>query len=80
MKKRMTEHEEALAKTIMLSMIEHFKEGTEKVNSDFALRAMALALAGLISNCGRKRKEFLNFMAAAWDEMAVANRKIDGAS
>lgn len=80
MKRKMTEEEEAFAKEIMLYMIESFKRGTELSNSDFALRAMALGLAGLISNCGRKRKEFLNFMAAAWDEMAVANRKIDGAS
>lgn len=79
MKKKMTEQEEAFAKEVMLLMIDAFKRGTELSNSDFALRAMALGLAGLVSNCGRKRKEFLNFMTHAWEEMAVANRKLDGA-
>lgn len=75
---KMSESECATA--IILSMMDHFKTGTEQVNSDFALRTMALALAGLVSNCRKKRKEFLNFMANAWDKHANARRKIEAAS
>jgi hypothetical protein len=76
--KRMSETE--CAAVIIWAMTEHFKTGTEQVNSDFALRTMALALAGFVSNCRKKRKEFLNFMANAWDDHANARRKIEAAS
>jgi hypothetical protein len=68
------------AAAIMQSMAEQFKTGTEQVNSDFALRTMALTLAGIVNNCQKKRKEFLNFMANAWDEHMAARRKLDAAS
>lgn len=76
----MTPDEEARATEIMQSMIDHFKNATDKGNSDFALRCMAIGLAGIIYNCGRKRKEFLHFMAWAWDDQERARRKLDGAS
>lgn len=80
MKKPMTPEQEAFATEIMQSMIDHFKKATDQGNSDFALRCMAIGFAGIIYNCGRKRKEFLNFMTWAWDDQARARRKIDGAS
>jgi hypothetical protein len=77
---KMTEAEEEFAKRVLLQMLDAFKEGTNVSNSDFVLRAMALGLAGIMRNCGRNRKEFLHFMARAWDEQLAARRKIDGAS
>lgn len=77
---KMTEAEEAFAKEVLLQMLDAFKRGTELSNSDFVLRAMALGLAGIIRQCGKNRKEFLHFMARAWDEQVAARKKIDGAS
>lgn len=68
------------AANIIQSMVEHFKTGTEQVNSDFVLRTMAITLAGFVNNCKKKRKEFLNFMASAWDDQITARRKLDAAS
>lgn len=69
--------EESVATDIMQTMLDHFKTGTDRINSDFVLRTMATVLAGMVRNCGKSRKQFLNFMAHAWDEHAVVLRKIE---
>lgn len=71
--------EETCAQELMGSMAGAFQRCTDLVNSDFALRTMALVVASIIYNCAKSRKQFLNFMARAWDEHAAAARKLDGA-
>lgn len=73
----LSQDEEALASEIMQSMLDHFKDGTDRVNSDFVLRCMAMTFAGIVRKCGKSRKQFLNFMAHAWDEHSMALRKVE---
>ena len=80
MNKPMTEKEDAVAIDIMHTMGQAFRRGADEVDPEFALRCMAICLAGLIYNYGRKRKEFLNFMTHAWDDHANGRRKVDEAS
>lgn len=70
--------EETCAQELMGSMAGAFQRCTDLVNSDFALRTMALVLASIIYNCGKSRKQYLNFMARAWDEHAAAARTLHG--
>lgn len=73
----LTSDEEAAAGQIMQSMLATFRDGSARINSNFALHSMALTLAGIVHKGGGTRDGFCDVMANAWDGYTASLAKIE---
>lgn len=73
----LTPKEEEAAAEIMESMLSIFRNGSKRINSNFALHSMALTLAGIVHKGGASRNEFCHVMTNAWDGYSASLSKME---